>query len=536
MVHANHGINISPAPVPAVPKVITRADGEMDEADRALAAMGYTPVFKREFSMWSCFSFALSISGLYATIITTFIYPLYAGGAASVVWCWLIGGGGALALALSIAEISSSYPTSGAMYFTLKYLCPQEYLPVVAWLDGWLNLIGTITGTASSQYGAAQMLLSAVSIGTGFSYQPTQGHITGVMAALCMIHALVNSLSTAWLNKISSTYAVFHIGVLIAAAAALLALQREKHDAAYVFTNLEPLSGWTPPGFSFFFGCLSAAWIMTNCDGVGHIAEETKDPSRVVPIAITSASVFTYVAGFLYNIVLAYCMGDPGELLASPTGLPVSQIFYNVMGTGPAVFFTITAFIVMNFVCIPSVHAGSRTLWAFSRDEMVPLSRYWYRIYKRSDTPVYSVWLYASLCVLINLIGLGSPILIAAVFNVCAIALNWSYCIPIICKLMYGKFERGPWHLGRFSVAINLFAVGWNAFLSVLFLLPTLRPVTPENMNYASVVLAFVIAFSVGHWLIRGRKYYVGPRTHAHIANGEAVSDESPPDQEKDMP
>jgi amino acid transporter len=65
--------------------------------------------------MWSCFSFALSISGLYATIMTTFSYPLYAGGAASVTWCWLIGGAGALSLALSIAEISSAYPTSGAL-------------------------------------------------------------------------------------------------------------------------------------------------------------------------------------------------------------------------------------------------------------------------------------------------------------------------------------------------------------------------------------------------------------------------------------
>jgi len=63
--------------------------------------------------MWSCFSFAMSISGLYATIMTTFSYPLYAGGAASVTWCWLISGGGALSLALSIAEISSAYPTSG---------------------------------------------------------------------------------------------------------------------------------------------------------------------------------------------------------------------------------------------------------------------------------------------------------------------------------------------------------------------------------------------------------------------------------------
>ena len=136
--------------------------------------------------------------------------------------------------------------------------------------SGWLNLIGTVTGTASSEYGAAQMLLSAISIGTNFAYRPTQAHITGIMAALCVVHGLINSLSTAWLNRISSTYAVFHIGVLIAAAAALLAMRADKHDAAYVFTNLEPLSGWTPPGFSFFFGCLSAAWIMTNCDGVGQ--------------------------------------------------------------------------------------------------------------------------------------------------------------------------------------------------------------------------------------------------------------------------
>src|SRR5689334_9295838 len=111
------------------------------------------------------------------------------------------------------------------------------------------------------------------------------------------------------------------------------------------------------------------------------------------------------------------------------------------MGPGPAVFFCVTGFFVMNFVCIPSIHAGSRTVWAFARDEMIPLSRVWYRIHAVTDTPIYSVWLYASLCILVNLIGLGSHILIAAIFNVCAIALNWSYCIPIVCKLLYGRFE-----------------------------------------------------------------------------------------------
>lgn len=70
---------------------------ELNEADRALAAeFGYKPVFKREFGYLSTFSFAVSISGLFATTATTFSAPLTAGGSASVVWCWLISGAGCM--------------------------------------------------------------------------------------------------------------------------------------------------------------------------------------------------------------------------------------------------------------------------------------------------------------------------------------------------------------------------------------------------------------------------------------------------------
>jgi len=110
------------------------------------------------------------------------------------------------------------------------------------------------------------MLLAAVSIGSDFSYFPTQGHIIGVMAALTVFHAVINSAPTSWLNHLAKTYAVFHIGVLVAACIALLVLQKDKHSAEYVFTNVEPLSGWSPPGFSFLFGFLSAAWTLTDYD------------------------------------------------------------------------------------------------------------------------------------------------------------------------------------------------------------------------------------------------------------------------------
>jgi hypothetical protein len=89
---------------------MTGADGlkklvkleEMNEADAQLAAeFGYKPVFKREFGYLSTFSFAVSISGLFATIMTTFSYPLYAGGSSAAVWCWLISGAGCMCIAVS---------------------------------------------------------------------------------------------------------------------------------------------------------------------------------------------------------------------------------------------------------------------------------------------------------------------------------------------------------------------------------------------------------------------------------------------------
>ena len=81
----------------------TVALDEMSEADRALAAeFGYKPVFKREFGYLSTFSFAVSISGLFSTVATTFSYPLYAGGSASAVWSWAISGAGCMCLAVCL--------------------------------------------------------------------------------------------------------------------------------------------------------------------------------------------------------------------------------------------------------------------------------------------------------------------------------------------------------------------------------------------------------------------------------------------------
>jgi len=146
-----------------------------------------------------------------------------------------------------------------------------------------------VAGVASSEYGAAQMLLAAVAMNSGtttsivdgvattsFNYAITRDHTVGVMAALTILTGFVNSLSTKWMEKMTKTYVIFHVCILVSCCIALLAVTPKKyrHDAHYVFTNVESESGWHPVGFSFLFGFLSVSWTMTDYDATAHITEE----------------------------------------------------------------------------------------------------------------------------------------------------------------------------------------------------------------------------------------------------------------------
>ena len=179
-----------------------------------------------------------------------------------------------MCIACSVAELVSAYPTCGGLYYTISRLAPRKYVPSISWYVGWLNLLGQIAGIASSEYSSAQILLAAVSMGSGFSYTPTAGQTVGVMAALTVLCGLINSLPTAWMEKITKTYVIFHVCILVSCAIALLVKTDPKNSPSYVFSDVTNVSGWANTGWSFMFGFLSVSWTMTDYDATAHITEE----------------------------------------------------------------------------------------------------------------------------------------------------------------------------------------------------------------------------------------------------------------------
>lgn len=325
------------------------------------------------------------------------------------------------------------------------------------------------------------MLLATVAMGKDFNYTVTTNTTVGVMAAMTVMTGAVNSLSTYWIEKVTKTYIIFHVCILISSSIALLVLTKDKHSAEYVFTHTESSSGWSPIGFSFIFGFLSVSWTMTDYDATAHITEEINNPEIKAPWAISMAMLFTYLGGFLFNIVLCFCMGDPASILQSSQ--PVAQIFYNRLGKDAGIFFTICGLIIVKFACFSAMQSLGRTIFALSRDRLLPFSSLWRTINRTTGTPLWAIWIAVLLCIAINLIGLGSYTAISGVFNVCVIALDWSYCIPVLCKLLFGKFEPGPWHMGAAGKFVNAWACLWTLFVSVIFLFPTAMPVSADTVS-----------------------------------------------------
>lgn len=90
--------------------------------------------------------------------------------------------------------------------------------------------------------------------------------------------------------------------------------------------------------------------------------------------------------------------------------------------------------------------------------------------------------------------------------------------------------------MGRYSVFVNVWACLWTLFVSIIFILPTLRPVTALTMNYAIAFLSLILLAALIWWYAGGRKYYTGPIKEAVVLDDSFdARDSSSQENEKNI-
>ena len=462
-------------------------DGGSAERDRAeLAKLGYAQQLLREMGGFHNFALSFSIISVLTGAITLYGHGLTHGGPLVMTIGWPLVALGTMTVALARAELASAYPTAGALYHWSAILGGNGW----GFATAWLNTLGQFAITAGIDYGLALFVVDTLGL------EPSRLQILGVYGAILTSHAILNHVgvrAVAVLNWLSAWYHIIGVALLVVAllwrapmASPGFLMRRYSADGEHTY--------W----YAFAIGLLQAQWTFTGYDASAHTTEETRDPSRNAPWGIVLSVAVSAVVGWIMLLVITLAIQDLPATAAA--GNPFIQVLTTGLGETLGRWMVWMVMVAMWFCGLSSVTSNSRMLFAFARDGGLPASKLLARVSPRFQSPHVAVWVSAVAAFAVALWARAY----AAMVALSTLALYASYALPVLAALRDGKLvRRGPWQLGRWTVAVRVLAVAWVAIVTVLFVLP---PNQLAGYTFAGSVLAIAL-----YWFAWMKPRFQGP-------------------------
>ncbi|KAJ9655559.1 GABA/polyamine transporter, partial [Neophaeococcomyces mojaviensis] len=394
------------------------------------------PEFKREFSLWTTFCVSFAVLGLLPSFASTLYYGMGYSGTPGMTWGWIIAMIFIQCVAMGMAELCSSMPTSGGLYYAAAVLAPPGWGPFAAWVTGWSNWLAQVTGAPSVNYALSAMILAAASI-TNPDYIPENWHVFLLTMLIMIIHGFISSMPTAWIAQFNSAGSTFNIIALVIVIILIPAANDRESRGLSKWNSSSDVWGnfyqgtEFPNGVAMLMSFISVIWTMSGYDAPFHLAEECSNANIASPRAIVLTSGVGGVFGWFLQLVTAYVVVDIDDVLESDLGQPWAALLLQTLGqkaTLACLSLTIIAAFSMGQGCMV---AASRVTFAYARDGCFPLSRFWARVNPYTKTPVNAVWFNVFIGCLCVLLIFAGDIAIGAIFSIGAIGAFVAFTIPI---------------------------------------------------------------------------------------------------------
>ncbi|KAF2114091.1 GABA permease [Lophiotrema nucula] len=486
-----------------------------DSDDAVLEQLGYTQEFKRSFGLLGMVGFSFSIVTCWTALSGVLIIGVESGGPPIMIWGWVAVCICALAVAYSMAEMCSAYPVAGGQYSWVAILAPAKWARVFSYVCGWFMLIGILAMGAVNNFIAANFVLGTAQLNNP-DYTIERWHTVLVAYMIAVVAAISNIFGPHLLNKISKGILVWNITAFLVCFITILATNDHKQPASFVFSKFQNSTGFSN-SYTAILGLLQSAFGMCCYDAPAHMTEEIKNARKQAPRAIVMSVYIGAVTGFIFLISLSFCIGDIETTATTPTGVPVIEIFFNSTGSIAGASVLASLISVIAIVCANSLMAeGSRAVFAFARDHGLPFSRTLSKVSKSKQVPIYAVVFTALVQIAFNSIYFGTLTGFNTVISIATEGFYLSYAMPLLSRILAhvsGKKTEleGPYSLGRYGLALNVFGFFFLSFACITFNFPTVNPVDSENMNYTSAAIGVVMLISVVTWFTTGRKRFTGP-------------------------
>ena len=503
---------------------VNEQSAPLSSDEETLHALGYAQELRRRMSGFSNFAVSFTIISILSGCLTLYGYGMNTGGPAIIVWGWPIVGIMTLMVGLAMAEVCSSFPTAGGLYYWSAKLARTNGA-AWSWFTGWFNFLGQVAVTAGIDFGAAFFINTLLNMQWSVS---TAHWVTILIFAIVLaVHSLLNQFGIKLVSLLNDVSVWWHILGVLLIVAVLVFVPSHHASASYVFTSTFNATGWHSTFYVLLLGLLLAQYTFTGYDASAHMTEETHNAARSGPRGIVSSIVVSLFAGWILLIGITFAIQKAHYTDYTGALVPPAQIFATAIGDTGAKLLLLVAIGAQLFCGMSSVTANSRMIYAFSRDGALPGSGLWHQVNKRTRTPTNAIWLAAVGALILGLPYLWNSSAYAAVTSIAVIGLYIAYVLPTFLRLRQGaSFQRGPWHLGRWSYPIGIIAVIWVVFITILFMLPVDSPITVDNFNYTVVAVVVVLGFATIYWLVSAKNWFTGPKVQGSAAELAAIEQE----------
>lgn len=480
--------------------------GSADEAQ--LAALGYSGELHRRMGLWANMALGFTYLSPLVGVYSLFAYSLSIGGPPSIWWIVVVGAG-QLLVALVFGEVVSQYPLAGGIYPWTRRLWNRRYAWLVSWIYIWAVIV---TITAVAEFGAG--FVAAL---VGVEATPVVVLLTTI--GLLVVAFLANYSGTGMLARIAQIGLAAELVGVIALGLFLLLFRREQPFSVF-FDTLGAGGGDGYVGV-FLAASLSGLFLFYGFEACGDVAEEVADPARQIPRAMILTVLVGGVSGFLSYAGYVLAASDLPAIMSGEDADPIPSILESSLGTAGSKVFLVV--IVVAFLsCVLSLQAaGSRLLYAFARDRMLPASGWVSHVSTRHAVPTNALLVVCVVPVLIALFVYFQEGVLARVTAFAVLGIYVSFQAVVLAALrqrLRGWRPAGVWSLGTAGLVVNVLALAYGLFAIVLLLTPAPGTETFLDRWIVAIGLAVVAGSGLLYLLV------AKPDRHSsHVPEGDAV-------------
>jgi choline transport protein len=235
----------------------------------ALATYGHQQELQRNFSSLAMLGLAFAILNSWTALSASLSLALPSGGPTSVIWGLVTAGICNLALAASLAEFLSAYPTAGGQYHWVAVISWKPWVPILSWIIGWINVGGWIALTATGGLLGSQLIVGVISFMTP-SYTAQRWHQFLIYIGYNLFAFLLNAFGALILPMFTKAAFIWSIaGFAIICITLLACASPDYQSGSFVYRDFINQTGW-PDGLAWLLGLLQGGLGLTGFDAVRH--------------------------------------------------------------------------------------------------------------------------------------------------------------------------------------------------------------------------------------------------------------------------